>query len=73
MVELSLLTLLNTVPADFCTHRSQGRDVIKAALIAYSNANDKYGGSSVRKVITESPGIEAAAIAVVVSKCPDKL
>jgi len=73
MVELTLLTLLNTVASDFCVHRSRGTDTLKSVLFAYSRANDLYGGSNVRRVISNSPGIEAAAIAVVVSKCPNQL
>lgn len=73
MVELTLLTLLNTVSADFCANRTKGMDTLRSVLVAYSKANDKYGGSNVRKVITTSPAIEAAAIAMVVSKCPNQL
>lgn len=73
MAELTLLTLLNFVATDFCSSRLRGMDPLKSVLVAYSKANDKYGGSSVRQVVTNSPGIEAAAIAIVVSKCPGQL
>jgi len=73
MAELTLLTLLNFVAIDFCSSRMKGMDTLKAVLVAYSKANDKYGGSSVRRVVTNSPGIEAAAIAIVVSKCPGQI
>ena len=73
MVELTLLTLLNFVATDFCSSRLKGMDPLKSVLVAYSKANDKYGGSSVRRVIINSPGLEAAAIAIVVSKCPGQL
>lgn len=73
MAELTLLTLLNFVATDFCSSRLKGMDPLKSVLVAYSKANDKYGGSSVRRVVTNSPGIEAAAIAIVVSKCPGQL
>lgn len=73
MAELTLLTLLNTVAVDFCANRTRGMDTLRSVLVAYSKANDKYGGSNVRKVITTSPAIEAAAIAMVVSKCPNQL
>jgi hypothetical protein len=73
MAELTLLTLLNFVAADFCSTRMKGMDTIKSFLIAYSKANDKFGGVNVRRVITNSPGLEAAAIAIAVSKCPGQL
>jgi len=46
---------------------------LKSVLVAYSKANDKFGGSNVRRVVLNSPGLEAAAIAIVVSKCPGQL
>lgn len=73
MAELTLLTLLNFVATDFCSSRLRGMDPLKSVLVAYSKANDKYGGSDVRRVVINSPGIEAAAIALVVSKCPGQL
>jgi len=73
MIELTLSTLLSTVAVDFCKHRNDGKEVLPAVLLAYSAANDKYGGENVRKVISESSNIEVQAVAQVVSKCPDKL
>jgi hypothetical protein len=73
MAELSLLTLLNFVAIDFCAARAQGMDTLKSVLIAYSKANDKYGGFNVRRVINQSPAIEVAALAVVATKCPNLL
>lgn len=73
MTELTLLTLLNFVAVDFCSSRLRGMDTIKSVLIAYSKANDKFGGSNVRRLIINSPGLEAAAIAIAVSKCPGQL
>lgn len=73
MIELTLLTLLNSVATEFCMYRDQGNDTLKSVLLAYSYANEKYGGSEVRKVIKDSVGIEIAAIAAVASKCPNNL
>lgn len=73
MAELTLLTLLNFVAGDFCAAKSQGVDTLKSVLIAYSKANDKYGGSKVRAVINNSPAIEVTALAVVATKCPNLL
>jgi hypothetical protein len=73
MAELTLIILLNFVIADFCISKTKGMDTLKSILIAYSKANDKFGGANVRKVILNSSGIEATAIAMVVSKCPNQL
>jgi len=73
MVELTLATLLGTVAGDFCKLRTEGSSVLESVLIAYSKANDQYGGENVRKVIEESFGLEAQAISAVITKCPDKL
>ena len=73
MVELTLATLLGTVAGDFCELRNQGKPVLESVLLAYSKANDQYGGENVRNVISGSFGLEAQAIGFVVTKCPDKL
>ena len=73
MAELTLITLLNFVGTNFCVERTRGIDTLKSVLVAYSKANDKFGGSNVRRVVLNSPGIEAAAIAIAVSKCPNQL
>ena len=73
MTELTLIGLLNFVAGDFCAARAQGMDTLKSVLIAYSKANDKFGGINVRRVINQSPAIEVAALAVVATKCPNLL
>ena len=73
MAELTLLTLLNFVATDFCSSKVRGMDTLKSVLVAYSKANDKFGGANVRRVVLNSPGLEAAAIAIAVSKCPNQL
>ena len=73
MIELTLSTLLSTVAVDFCKHRNDGKEVLQSVLLAYSNANDKYGGENVRNLISKSSNIEVQAVAQVVTKCPDKL
>lgn len=73
MAELTLIALLNFVATDFCANRSKGQDTLKSVLLAYSKANDKFGGKDVRRVISNSIGVEAAAIALVVTKCPSLL
>jgi hypothetical protein len=73
MAELTLITLLNFVATDFCSSKTRGMDTLKSVLVAYSKANDKFGGVNVRRVVLNSPGLEAAAIAIAVSKCPGQL
>jgi len=73
MGELTLLSLLTFIAGDFCESRQQGTDTLKSVLLAYSKAHDKFGGDNVRKIVSEAPNIEAPAIAVVLTKCPDKL
>jgi len=73
MAELTLLTLLNFVAGDFCAAKAQEMDTLKSVLLAYSKANDKFGGSRVRAVINKSPAIEVTALAVVATKCPNLL
>ena len=73
MVELTLSTLLSTVAVNFCKHREDGKEILQSVLLAYSAANDKYGGEKVRKLISKSNNIEVQAIAQVVAKCPNKL
>lgn len=73
MIELTLLTLLNSVATDFCSYRTKDHDVLKSVLLAYTDANTKYGTANVKKVIGSSSNIKIAAIATVLTKCPDKL
>jgi hypothetical protein len=73
MAELTLIGLLNFVAGDFCAAKSQGMDTLKSVLLAYSKANDRFGGSNVRRVINNSPAIEVTALAVVATKCPNLL
>ena len=73
MTELTLIALLNFVATDFCASRSSGYNTLKSVLLAYSRANDRFGGSNVRRVIADAPALEAAAIAVAATKCPNLL
>ena len=73
MIELTLVTLLNSVATEFCAYRDKGNDTLKSVLLAYSYANEKYGGAQVRKVVRESTGIGALAVATVATKCPNHL
>ena len=72
-MNLTLVILLNFVSTDFCRNRAAGMDTLKSVLVAYSKANDTFGGANVRRVINNSVGLEALAITTVVAKCPQHL
>jgi hypothetical protein len=73
MIELTLITLLNSVATDFCKYRRQDNDVLKSVLLAYTDANEKFGSANVKEVIERSDNIKVLAIATVVTKCPTQL
>lgn len=73
MIELTLITLLNSVATDFCKYRKADNDVLKSVLLAYTDANQKYGSDNVKEVIERSDNIKFLAIATVVTKCPTQL
>ena len=73
MAELTLIGLLNFVATDFCATRMRGVDSLRAVLLSYSKANDKFGGSNVRRVINQSSMIEVTALSIVATKCPNLL
>ena len=73
MVTLTLLSLLNFMAGDFCSSRARGVDTVKAVLISYGKAVDKYGAANVNRVVEKSPGLQAAAVATVLTKCPTSI
>jgi len=73
MATLTLLTLLQFMSGDFCSSRARGVDTVKAVLIAYGKAADKYGAKEVNRVVEKSPGLQAAAVATVLTKCPTSI
>ena len=73
MIELTLITLLNSVATDLCKYRKADNDVLKSVLLAYTDANQKFGSDNVKEVIERSDNIKVIAIATVVTKCPTQL
>lgn len=73
MIELSLLTLLNTMAPRFCEYKSQGMDDTKATLLAYSDMHDKYSTEDIRAAITNGKGIKEIAVATVLLNCPGQV
>lgn len=70
MIELSLITLLNSMAPRFCEYKKQGFDTTKATLLAYSNMHDKYKSSEIRRVIKNGTGLKQIAVAMVATTCP---
>ena len=73
MIELSLLTLLNTMAPRFCEYKSQGMDDTKSTLLAYSDMHDKYSNDDIRRAIVDGRGIKEIAIATVLLNCPGQV
>ena len=73
MIELSLLTLLNTMAPRFCEYKSQGMDDTKSTLLAYSDMHDKYPSGAIRKAVEDGRGLKEIAIATVLLNCPGEI
>ena len=73
MIELTLLTLLETMSVDFCEYKAEGNSTYKSLLLSYSNASEKHGIDTVRSVIESSEDLKKTAAEVVLKKCPDVL
>lgn len=73
MIELSLLTLLNTMAPKFCEYKVQGMDDTKATLLAYSDMHDKYSTAAIRKAVVEGRGLKEIAVATVLLNCPGQI
>ena len=73
MIELSLLTLLNTMAPRFCEYKSQGMDDTKSTLLAYSDMHDKYPSGAIRKAVEDGRGLKEIAVATVLLNCPGEI
>ena len=73
MIELTLVTLLETMSVDFCGYKAAENGTYKSLLLAYSNASEKYGIDEVRSVIESSEDLRKAAFEAAVKECPDVL
>lgn len=73
MIELSLLTLLNTMAPRFCEYKSQGMDDTKSTLLAYSDMHEKYPPKAIRKAVSEGRGLKEIAVATVLLNCPGQV
>lgn len=70
MIELSLMTLLNTMAPRYCVHKASGLNDTKSTLIAYSEMHDLYDSSEIRRVIRDGVAMEQMAVAMIATTCP---
>jgi len=70
MIELTLVTLLQTMAPRYCHYKKSGFDDTKATLLAYSEMHDQYKPSAIRQVVRDGKGFEAIAIGLVATTCP---
>ena len=70
MIELSLVTILNTMAPLFCDYKSQNMDTTKAVLLSFSKVHEKYKPKDIQKVIKDSSGFKEVAILVAATSCP---
>ena len=73
MIELTLVTLLETMSVDFCEYKAEENGTYKSLLLSYSNAREKYGIDKVKSVIESSENLKKTAAEVVLKRCPDVL
>lgn len=70
MIELSLITLLNSMAPRYCDYKRSGLNDTKATLLSYSEMHDKYPSAAIRKAVLNGRGLEAIAVAMVATTCP---
>ncbi len=73
MIELTLITLLETMSVDFCKYKAEGEETYKSLLLSYSNASELYGVREVRDVIQDSYDLKITAAIIAKNRCPDVL
>ena len=70
MIELSLITLLNSMAPRFCDYKKQGYDTTKSTLLSYSEMHDKYKPTDIRRVVRDGRGLKEIAVAMAITSCP---
>ena len=70
MIELTLITLLQTMAPRYCHYKKSGFDDTKSTLLAYSEMHDKYRSSDIRKAVRDGRGLKEIAVAMVATTCP---
>ena len=70
MIELSLITLMNTMAPRYCHYKKSGFDDTKATLLAYSEMHEKYTPKQIQGAVRAGVAIKTVAIAMVATTCP---
>ena len=70
MIDLTLITLLQTMAPRYCHYKKSGFDDTKSTLLAYSEMHDKYRSSDIRKAVRDGRGLKEIAVAMVATTCP---
>jgi hypothetical protein len=70
MIELSLLSLLNTMAPKFCEYKAEDMDTTMAVLLAFSDLHTKYDPIDIQTTIRESRGFKETAVLVAATTCP---
>ncbi len=70
MIELTLITLLNTMAPRYCHYKRSGFDDTKSTLLAYSEMHDKYRSVDIRKAVRDGRALKEIAVAMVATTCP---
>ena len=70
MIELSLITLLNSMAPRYCDYKRSGLNDTKSTLLAYSEMHDKYPSAAIRKAVRNGVGLKTIAVAMVATTCP---
>lgn len=70
MIELTLVTLLQTMAPRFCVYKEAGYDTTKATLLAYSDMHMQYDAKEIKSVIKDATMLKELSVAIVATTCP---
>ena len=70
MIELSLMTLLNTMAPRYCDYKRSGFDDTKATLLAFSDMHKEYRPDAIHRAVRDGKGLKTMAVAMVATTCP---
>ena len=70
MIELTLITLMNTMAPRYCHYKRSGLNDTKATLLAYSEMHEKYKPKEIQNAVRNGIALETVAVAMVATTCP---
>lgn len=70
MIELSLISLLNTMAPRYCHYKASGLSDTKSTLLAYSEMHEKYTPKQIQTAVRGGKSLETVAVAIVATTCP---